>query len=107
MYQLYFSLDLHHEVEELRSRLADNTEAAQQMQVEFAESQQQATTEIVRLKEEIAKLHDRHDRYRSSLLSTKLRLSLGFNYTILPGYSIRTKSWPRSTKTWKKSYSEW
>lgn len=56
------SLDLHHEIEELRSKLKKSTSHIAQMEREFVESREYAEQEINKLQDELNKLRDRYDR---------------------------------------------
>ena len=56
------SLDLHHEIEELRSKLKKSTTHIAQMEREFVESREYAEQEISKLQDELNKLRDRYDR---------------------------------------------
>ena len=57
-----FSLDLHHEIEELRSKLNKSNAHMAQMEGEFQDSRDYADTQIDKLQDELAKLRDRYDR---------------------------------------------
>ncbi len=57
-----FSLDLHHEIEELRSKLKKSDSHIMQMERDFAESREYAEQEISKLQDELARLRDRYER---------------------------------------------
>ena len=59
----FFSLDLHHEIEELRSKLKKSESHVLQMERDFISSREYAENEISKLQDELAKLRDRYDRY--------------------------------------------
>ncbi len=59
---LYSSLDFHHEIEELRSKLVKSNSRISQMEHEFMESQEYAECENSKLEDELTKLRDRYDR---------------------------------------------
>ena len=58
----FFSLDLHHEIEELRSKLKKSESHVLQMERDFIDSREYAENEISKLQDELAKLRDRYDR---------------------------------------------
>ena len=58
----YFSLDLHHEIEVLRSKLKNSESHVTSMEREFVESKEYTDNEISKLQDELAKLRDRYDR---------------------------------------------
>ena len=56
------SLDLHHEIENLRAQLLNRNSLIGQLESEFSESRDYADQEICGLRDELAKLRDRYDR---------------------------------------------
>ena len=62
MSALHFSLDLHHEIEDLRSKLFKSTEEILQMEREFVDSSQYSEAEVGKLQDELGKFRDRYDR---------------------------------------------
>ena len=58
----FHSLDLHHEIEDLRSKLSKSNTHIAQMEIEFADSRDYADQEITKLQDELGKLRDRYDR---------------------------------------------
>ncbi|ELU07624.1 hypothetical protein CAPTEDRAFT_227174 [Capitella teleta] len=56
------SLDLHREIEELRSKVKKGGTQMTQMEKEFAQSKEFAEQEISKLQDELSKLRDRYDR---------------------------------------------
>ena len=60
--RLNCSLDLHHEIEVLRSKLKNSESHVTSMEREFVESREYTENEISKLQDELAKLRDRYDR---------------------------------------------
>ncbi len=58
----FCSLDLHHEIEALRSKLKGSDSRVSSMEREFVESREYADNEISKLQDELSKLRDRYDR---------------------------------------------
>jgi predicted nucleic acid-binding Zn-ribbon protein len=56
-------LDLHREIEELRSKVKNGTAQMTQMEKEFTESRDYSEQEIAKLQDELSKLRDRYDRW--------------------------------------------
>ena len=63
IFSFCFSLDLHHEIEVLRSKLKNSESHVTSMEREFVESKEYTDNEISKLQDELAKLRDRYDRY--------------------------------------------
>ena len=59
---LFFSLDLHHEIEDLRAKLKESQSRMAQMERDYCHSRDYAEQEISKLQDELAKLRDRYDR---------------------------------------------
>ncbi len=57
-----FSLDLHHEIEVLRSKLRSSESHVTSMEREFVESREYTESEIAKLQDDLARLRDRYDR---------------------------------------------
>ncbi|KAK2182280.1 hypothetical protein NP493_359g10020 [Ridgeia piscesae] len=56
------SLDLHHEIEDLKSKLCRSNDHMEQMEQDVAQSRDYAHMEICRLQDDLGKLRDRYDR---------------------------------------------
>lgn len=87
------SLDLHHEIEELRSKLIKCQNQSSQMEREFIEHQQSAENEISKLQDELAKFRDRYDRlYESHKKLQKLNHNLEDKLLTLVGQFNTSKA---------------
>ena len=64
-YYVYFtlSLDLHHEIEDLRAKLMRSNTRIAQMECDMADAQKLAEIEIAKLTDELIRLRDRYERY--------------------------------------------
>lgn len=60
------SLDLHHEIEELKAKLTDSNNRMIQMQLDFGDGQRSLEMENIRIQDELNKLRDRCDRLMDS-----------------------------------------
>lgn len=58
-----YSLDLHHEIEELRSKLLQNTTHMAQMERDLQHCRQYSDNQVDKLQDELFKLRDRYERY--------------------------------------------
>lgn len=57
------SLDLHHEIEELKAKVSESNNRMIQMEADFADNQRLLELENSRIQDELAKLRDRYDRW--------------------------------------------
>lgn len=60
---LTFSLDLHHEIEDLRAKLVRSNARIAQIECDMADSQKLANFEMAKLTEETIRQKDRCERY--------------------------------------------
>lgn len=56
------SLDLHSEIEELKSRVSGHKSHVSQLEVELSDTKCKAEQETTKLQEELSKLRERYDR---------------------------------------------
>lgn len=56
------SLDLHHEIEELKAKVTESNNRMIQMEADFADNQRLLELENSRTQDELVKLRDRYDR---------------------------------------------
>ena len=69
---LCYSLDLHREIEELRSKLLKSQNHVGQMEREFIQSRDYSESEMGKLQDELVKLRDRYDRYIHCIITPSL-----------------------------------